>query len=125
MKLETLMANQAALGTLGAMKFDDVQITWDLADAIELALKAIEKFNNTRNDHVKEIGTPDPDNPGNFNLPEPEVFTKYVEKLLAVDTKIKFPVIPFSAFKDKTVSANDIRGWKALGIVTKPKKGAK
>lgn len=125
MKLETLLANQAALGTLGAMKFDDVQLTWDLADAIDEALKALEKFNTTRNDYVKVNGTPNEESPGNFKISDPEKFNTYIEKLVAVDVKVTFPTIPFSAFEGSKLSANDVRAWKALGIIAKPKKGAK
>lgn len=121
MKLKVLVDHQEHLKQLTEMPFD-IQTVWDLADSYDAVMKALEKFQETRNGYLKTDGTPKEGNPGMFDLKDPVAFQAKVDLLLAVDVKITFPKIPFSEFKDKKVNAAQLLSWKALGIIEKPEK---
>jgi len=123
MKLEVLVANEGALKVISELKLDDAQLAWDVSDAFDEIEKAITKFQKKRDAFVKEHGTPNPENPDRFNLANPEEFTKEMQKLLDVNVNIVFPKIPIKALKGLKVSVKEMRGWKALGIISNDKPG--
>jgi sulfatase maturation enzyme AslB (radical SAM superfamily) len=122
MKLEVLVANEEALKVLTETKFDDAQLTWDLADTFDEVEKAITKFQKNRDDYVRQHGKTNPDNPDRYNMPNPEEFTEYIKKLLQIEIDIVFPLIPFNELKSLKPSVKELRSWKALGLVTRPVK---
>jgi hypothetical protein len=123
MKLEVLVANEEALKTLVETKFDDAQLAWDLAETFDEVEKAITKFQKMRDEYVKENGKPSEENPERFQIPDPEAFSKEMQKLLAVEVDITFPAFAISKLKGLKVSVKEMRSWKALGIISngKPK----
>ncbi len=121
MKLEVLVANEEALKTLVETKFDDAQLAWDLAETFDEVEKAITKFQKKRDEFVKENGKPSPDNPERFIIPDPEAFTKEMQKLLAIEVDIVFPAFAISKLKGLKVSIKEMRSWKALGIISNSK----
>jgi len=121
MKVEVLVANQAQLQTLAGIQFEDAQLVWDLADAYEKVEAALEKYNKTRSEYLKTDGTPNPDDPNQYSLKDPEAFGKKLQKLLDVEVPINFPKIPFAAFADQKCSVTEFASWKRLGILEKPK----
>ena len=122
MKLELLIANQATLKTLGELQFEDAQLAWDLADVLEEVEKSVIKFHKSRDEYVKENGSPMEGDPAKFIFNDPKAFEDKMKKLLDVEVKIKFPVFPLGALEGTKVSAMEILSWKALGILENPKK---
>jgi hypothetical protein len=125
MKLEVLVANEEALKSLVETKFDDAQLAWDLAESFDEVEKAITKFQKMRDEYVKENGTPSEDNPDRFSIPDPEAFSKEMQKLLAVEVDIKFPSFAIAKLKGLKVSVKEMRSWKALGIISNVKPAPK
>ena len=125
MKLEVLVANEEALKTLIEFKFDDAQLAWDLSDSFDEVEKAITKFQKKRDAYVKEHGTPNPETPDRFQIDDPEAFTKEMQKLLAVEVNIKFPVFAIKKLKGLKVSPKEVRSWKTLGIISNNKPAPK
>lgn len=123
MKLEVLVANEEALKTLVETKFDDAQLAWDLAESFDEVEKAITKFQKLRDDYVKDNGKPSEENPERFTIPDPEAFSKEMQKLLSVEVDIVFPTFAVDKLKGLKVSVKEMRSWKALGIISngKPK----
>ena len=120
MKLELIVANEEALKVLSETKFEDAQIAWDLAESFDVVEKTITKFQKQRDEYVKANGKPDPENKDRFQIPDPEAFTKEMQKLLEVNVLITFPKIPLTALKGISVSPRDMRGWKLLGLIDSP-----
>ena len=118
MKLEVLVANEEALKTLVETKFDDAQLAWDLAESFDEVEKAITKFHKMRDDYVKENGKPTEDAPDRFSIPDPEAFSKEMQRLLAVEVDITFPAFALNKLKGLKVSVKEMRSWKALGIIS-------
>lgn len=121
MKLEVLVANEEALKTLVETKFDDAQLAWDLAESFDEVEKAITKFQKLRDDYVKENGKPSEENPERFSIPDPEAFSKEMQKLLSVEVDITFPAFAIDKLKGLKVSVKEMRSWKALGIISNGK----
>ena len=121
MKLEVLVANEEALKTLVETKFDDAQLAWDLAESFDEVEKAITKFQKKRDEYVKEHGKPSEESPERFTIPDPEAFSKEMQKLLAVEVDITFPAFAISKLKGLKVSVKEMRSWKALGIISNGK----
>ena len=96
MKLEVLVANEEALKTLVETKFDDAQLAWDLAESFDEVEKAITKFQKMRDEYVKANGKPSEESPDRFTIPDPEAFSKEMQKLLAVEVDIVFPAFAIS-----------------------------
>jgi len=122
MKVEELVANQAQLQVLSSLQLNDAQLVWDLADAYEKVEEALTKFNKKRAEYAEMNGSPDASNPGQVILRDPEDFAKKVKMLLEVDTKITFPIIPYTALKGQKFSISELASWKRLGIVVKEEK---
>ena len=122
MKLELLVAIEEALKVLTETKFNDAQLSWDLADAFDEVEKAVAKFQKKRDEFVKEHGTPDPDKPDRYQMPDAEKFTEEIRNLLSVEVDIVFTVIPADELNRLRPSVKDIRSWKALGLVKRPEK---
>ena len=112
------MANEEALKTLVETKFDDAQLAWDLAESFDEVEKAITKFHKMRDDYVKENGKPTEDAPDRFSIPDPEAFSKEMQRLLAVEVDITFPAFALNKLKGLKVSVKEMRSWKALGIIS-------
>ena len=118
MKLEVLVANEEALKVLVETKFDDAQLAWDLAESFDEVGKAITKFQKMRDEYVKEHGKPSEESPDRFTIPDPEAFSKEMQKLLAVEVDIVFPSFAIAKLKGLKVSVKEMRSWKALGIIS-------
>lgn len=121
MKLKVLVANEEALKLLVAAPFDDAQLAWDIAEAIEIVEKAIKKFHEKRTSYIKEHGVPKENSQDQFTMPNLAEFQKIVLKLLEVDIKVKFPTFTVKELSGMKVTPDNIKSWKALGILVKPK----
>ena len=121
MKLELIVANEESLRLLAEAKFDDAQLAWDLSETFDDVEKAITKFQKKRDDYIKEKGSPDPENKDRYNMSDPEAFSKEMKKLLDVEVDITFPQLSLEKLNGLSISAKEIRSWKALGIIKRPK----
>jgi len=74
-----------------------------------------------RDEYVKENGKPSEENPERFTIPDPDAFSKEMQKLLAVEVDITFPAFAISKLKGLKVSVKEMRSWKALGIISNGK----
>ena len=118
MKLEVLVINEESLKTLANTKFSNAQLTWDLSESFDEVEKILTKFQKKREELVKEHGMPDPDSPENFIIPDIALFQNEMQKILEVEVDMAFPTFSLSELKNTEISINDMRSWKALGIIT-------
>jgi hypothetical protein len=125
MKLELIVANEGALKTLIETQFEDHQLVWDLACAFDNVEEAIKRFQKQRDELIKEVGTPDKENPTRFNIDDQQAFSDKMQKMLDVEVDIVFPKITLNQLKGIQVSIKDMRSWKALGLILDSKIGLK
>jgi hypothetical protein len=74
-----------------------------------------------RDEYVKENGKPSDESPDRFSIPDPEAFSKEMQRLLAVEVDITFPAFALDKLKGLKVSVKEMRSWKALGIISNGK----
>ena len=121
MKLEVLLINQEALKKLSKMQLIDAQLAWDLSTEIDIANKIIAKFNEKRDALVKRLGEAVKDQPEVFQI-EPEKVAEFnteIDKLTAVQVKVKFPTVKLGQLKGQEITPAEISSLRELNILIK------
>lgn len=119
MKVETLAVNEKALDSLANIPLSNVQLAWDMSEAIVKAKDHIKRFTTKRDEIIQKLGIEDEKNPGRFFIKATKTFNEEMDSLLNVDVNLVFPSVSISDLKDFPVSAADIAAWKELEIITK------
>ena len=101
MKLELLVSNEESLKTLVETEFDDAQLAWDLAESFDDVEKALTKFQKKREEFVQGNGTPDPENPERYIIPDLKVFEDEMRKILDVEIDIGGTPYHFTVYPTK------------------------
>ncbi len=119
MKLDLIVAHEAALKSLAQIQLKDAQLAWDMSEALEFIGKAAQKFHDKRNELIKKYGKADPDRPEEYQITDLAGFNKEVNALLEVEIKVKFPKLTLTSLNGTAVSPADMIAWKAMKLITK------
>ena len=118
MKLGTLANHErGALQFLAESKFDNRQLLWDMAIAMETAQNHLTRYHTERNALIRKMCSPVDGKPDSYLPEDPEAFRAEMGRLNDIDIVMQFPVLDLEDLNGLDVSTALMMGLRELNVI--------